>query len=393
MTVIGRKLYQVAVYFMKNVERSRRDLVRFIEKNRLAEWEFIYIEVVSKATKEYYRLILQESQLLKVVEWAEKEVEVVVQGNKKEVADLIVKSLDIGAEEKKNKYLMVSEEKYRQRDVLEKLSEIEVMKIGSHLKSIDTYDQSINKGNNDELLIDFWNKLIESTETEFSSGFYDIKIFERTYKDKISYRFELSLAPPRISDIFVVDFESKVKNRMNRVLIETIGLEENNVHSSESHSIVFTSTLVLSIFENSFPHYVEFTLLEPSTKAEWNYVRSTNVVSTMILKEKFVNMIYYNIKEGPHRKWNIANLVKVPSLAYENFDFLQFEDDSLDGSLIDFEARANQEALLSGQKPQNLPNKLYFLKCNFSEKIESGFAEEDIDGHDKFHVIFRKRIW
>lgn len=113
----------------------------------------------------------------------------------------------------------------------------------------------------------------------------------------------------------------------------------------------------------------------------------------MILKEKFVKMIYYNIKEGPHRKWNTANLVKVASLAYEDLNYYKFDEDSFDGSLIDFEARTNQEDLLSGKKPKNLPQKLYFLKCNFSEKIESGFTEEDIDGHDKFNVIFRKSIW
>jgi len=58
-----------------------------------------------------------------------------------------------------------------------------------------------------EMLIDFKSKLVLNVEREFSSGFYDIKIYERSYKNQLSYRFELSLAPPGISDVFITDFQ------------------------------------------------------------------------------------------------------------------------------------------------------------------------------------------
>jgi hypothetical protein len=150
-------------------------------------------------------------------------------------------------------------------------------------------------------------------EREFSSGYYDIKISERKFRDnQRSYRFELSLAPPRVSDVFIVDFQCDIEDRMNRVLIETIGLEDKNPNNSDSKSIVFTSSVVLSIFENSLPHYVEFNLMEPSTKAEWSHKISNDMLNSIVLKEKFVKVLYYNIKEGPYRKWNSSNLVKLP---------------------------------------------------------------------------------
>ena len=41
---------------------------------------------------------------------------------------------------------------------------------------------------------------------------------------------------------------------------------------------------------------------------------------------------------------------------------------------------------------QSVPNAKINNPHNFKEKIESNFEDEDIDGHDKFHQIFRKYI-
>ena len=189
---------------------------------------------------------------------------------------------------------MTSEDKFRQRDILEKLSHIELQKIGSHIKSIEEFDIKTNKNKREEYLIDFENNLIVSQEKKFLSGVYDIKIFERKYRSKqISYRFQLSLAPPHISDLFVVDFQCENEGRMNRVLIETVSLEDNNSHGSEFIPLIFTSSLVLSIFENSFPHFVEFTLVEPCSNAEWNYkADSRTSITSLLLKERFAKIVY-----------------------------------------------------------------------------------------------------
>lgn len=80
---------------------------------------------------------------------------------------------------------------------------------------------------------------------------------------------------------------------MNRVLIETVSLEDNNSHGSEFIPLIFTSSLVLSIFENSFPHFVEFTLVEPCSNAEWNYkADSRTSISSLVLKERFAKIVY-----------------------------------------------------------------------------------------------------
>jgi hypothetical protein len=115
--------------------------------------------------------------------------------------------------------LFISEEKLRIREILEKMNVIELKKIGSHLKLADVYDikTSSSKPKNpesNELLIDFSTKLVINEEREFSSGFYDIKIYERTYKNsQMSYRFEISLAPPKVSDTFIVDFQCEIDDR------------------------------------------------------------------------------------------------------------------------------------------------------------------------------------
>ena len=128
-----------------------------------------------------------------------------------------------------------------------------------------------------------------------------------------------------------------MESRMNRVLIESIGLEDNNPQSSVSQSIIFTSSVVLSIFENSFPHYVEFNLMEPITKSEWSHQITTNAVSSMMLKEKFIQIIYNNIKEGPHRKWTTSNFVEIPTLAYENMDMFALGQGSFAASVVNDE--------------------------------------------------------
>lgn len=124
---------------------------------------------------------------------------------------------------------------------------------------------------------------------------------------------------------------------MNRVLIETIGLEDRSTQTSNSNSIVFTSSVVLSIFENSFPHYIEFTLMEPSTKAEWSHKISSNTLSPLVLKEKFVKVLYYNVKEGPYRGWSSSDKIKIPSLLYENLHAMEFEE-KIEKSILDYEA-------------------------------------------------------
>ena len=400
--IINKRTYECTVYFMTNVERNRKDLIKYIEKDQLADWQFVYIEVFSKISKEYFRIILKESQVRKVLEWADASDVLFGQEEKKELAHLIVKALDITTvdenQQKTDKKLIISEEKYRTRTVLEQLSVIELQKIGSHLKTIEADEDKPHSSKDDELLVDFSSKLILNEEREFSSGFYDIKIFERRYKDtQISYKFELSLAPPRISDVFIVEFQSHVENRMNRMIVETIGLEDKNPESSESKSIIFTSSVVLSIFENSFPHFIEFTLMEPSTKAEWSHKISTNTLAAVVIKEKFVKTVCHNIKEGPSRKWNTAALVRIPSLAYENLNAIAFEDESFAASIIDFEVQEEHYALASQSSYQKLNaqsrHKLYFYKDNFSTKIGENFQDEEIDGHDKFNEIFRKLLW
>ena len=276
------------------------------------------------------------------------------------------------------------------------------MKIGGILEASNEFDLKSNNTNKiikpqkQELLIDFIDKLVVNQEREFSSGLYDIKIYERNYKGKsLSYRFKLSLAPPRHSDTFIVDFECEIQSRKNRVLIETISLEDKNPNSSETKSIVFTSSIVLCIFENSFPHYVEFILFEPSTKAEWNHKIASNTLSPLVIKEKFVKLICHNIKEGPYRKWSTARLVKVPCLTYENINALALDDKSWDGSVLDQEVASNISNILNTQtkiEPKIKKPTVYFYRGNFKEKIESNFEDEDIDGHDKFHQIFRKYI-
>ena len=297
--------------------------------------------------------------------------------------------------------MIISEEKYKQREVLDKLNGIEVMKIGGVLDmttelDLNSTSEKVIKPQKQELLIDFIDKLVVNQEREFSSGLYDIKIYERNYKgDNQSYRFKLSLAPPRHSDTFIVDFECEIQSRKNRVLIETISLEDKNLNSSKTKSIVFTSSIVLCIFENSFPHYVEFILFEPSTKAEWNHKIASNTLSPLVLKEKFVKLICRNIKEGPYRKWNTARLIRVSCLTYENINALALDDRSWDGSVLDQEVAFNISNILNPltktESTIKKPN-LYFYKGNFKQKIESNFEDEDIDGHDKFHQIFRKYI-
>ena len=131
---------------------------------------------------------------------------------------------------------------------------------------------------------------------------------------------------------------------MNRVLIETIGLEDRNIDTSNSNSIVFTSSVVLSIYESSFPHYVEFTLMEPSTKAEWSHKISSNKISTLVLKEKLVKLIYHNVKEGPYRGWNSSDKITIPTLLYENLHALEFEE-NLANSVISFETAQKEEEI------------------------------------------------
>jgi len=72
------------------------------------------------------------------------------------------------------KELLISNEKYTQRDIIEKLSVIKLQKIGSHMKKLQPTDnKSITKGQK-EYLFDFNNKLVLNEEREFSSGYYDI---------------------------------------------------------------------------------------------------------------------------------------------------------------------------------------------------------------------------
>lgn len=61
--IINRKIYECSVYFIKNIERNRKDLVKFIEKHSKAHWQFVYLEVLSKISKSYYRIILKESEV------------------------------------------------------------------------------------------------------------------------------------------------------------------------------------------------------------------------------------------------------------------------------------------------------------------------------------------
>lgn len=89
------------------------------------------------------------------------------------------------------------------------MSQIEIQKIGGYLKVPEPVDQKLITKKEKEYLFDFNNKLILNEEREFSSGFYDIKIYERQYRnDQVSYRFELSLSPPKISNVFITDFQS-----------------------------------------------------------------------------------------------------------------------------------------------------------------------------------------
>ena len=199
------------------------------------------------------------------------------------------------------------------------------------------------------------------------------KIYERQYNNQKSYRFQLCLASPRISDIFIADFQCNMDSRMNRVLIETIGLEDRNIQTSNSSSVIFTSSVVLSIFENSFPHYVEFTLMEPSTKAEWSHKISSNALSSLVLKEKFVKVVYYNVKEGPFRGWNSSDKIKIPTLLYENLHAMEFEK-NLENNILDIEAKQleevknfnfkNSKEILAKPKP-----KIYLFSGDFKSKI------------------------
>ena len=61
--IIERKIYECTLYFIRNIERNRKDLIKYIDKNRKADWQFIYIELFSSVTKQYYRMILREKQV------------------------------------------------------------------------------------------------------------------------------------------------------------------------------------------------------------------------------------------------------------------------------------------------------------------------------------------
>lgn len=323
------------------------------------------------------------------------------------IAKTVIKSLNIqkqkqGKDSKSSlsdSKLIVSEEKYRQRDVLERLNEIEIQKIGGWLRQNEAYNLEVGsakavKAEKEELLIDFGNKIVLSDEREFSSGSYDIKIYERTYKEgSLSYRLELTLNPPYISDIFYIDFQWEIAKRKNRVIIETVSLEDKNPNASESKSIIFTSSLVAWIYENSFPHYIEFILFEPSTRAEWSHKISSNTLSPLVLKENFIKRVYKNIREGPHRKWATANLIKIQSLTYENPNAIALNGDSFTSrsnlaSEADIGVSNSFNSKMSRSKTQNL----HVYVGDFSSKICSNFKDEEIDGKDKFNEIFRKYI-
>ena len=336
-------------------------------------------------------MILKESQIATILEWAEATKEIMRKEQRTTLARLICKCLEIknieeNSKDETNDRLAVSEDKFRQRDVLEKMSEIELKKIGSHLKSIEEFDIKTNKNKSEEYLIDFENNLIVNQEKKFLSGVYDIKIYERKYKSKqISYRFQLSLAPPQVSDLFIVDFQCEIENRMNRILIETISLEDNNSHDSECIPIIFTSSLVLSIYENSFPHFVEFTLVEPCSNAEWNYKVDTRTsISSLVLQERFRKIVYWNVKEGPYRKWNVAELKRIHQLSYERTNKFSISGDNFEDL---YENILKEKHLSKGIKRHPL---ILFYKGDFEKKIASNFEDEDIDGNDKFHEIFRQ---
>jgi hypothetical protein len=77
---------------------------------------------------------------------------------------------------------------------------------------------------------------------------------------------------------------------------------------------------------------------------------------------------------------------------------MALEDASFAGSVIDFEASQDQIDLMADVRPKsNIQKvkkpKIYLYSGDFSGKIASNFNDEDIDGNDKFHEIFRKYLW
>lgn len=79
------------MYFMKNMQRIRNDLEPYIATDRLADWDFIYIEVFSKITKEYFWRILTQNELLKILHWAELDQEIVELEHNKRISEVVVK--------------------------------------------------------------------------------------------------------------------------------------------------------------------------------------------------------------------------------------------------------------------------------------------------------------
>ena len=93
--IINRRVYECTIYFMKNIYRTRKDLIIYIEEDKQAHWEFIYIEVYSKITKEYFRLILKETEVRQMLFWANEQDTLIIDGETAKISQLIVKSLDI----------------------------------------------------------------------------------------------------------------------------------------------------------------------------------------------------------------------------------------------------------------------------------------------------------
>lgn len=156
-------------------------------------------------------------QVKTILKWAEADIKLLMFDDRQTVGELVIKCLGIEKSDSSSimgeTKLIVSEEKFRQREILDQLNKIEIQKIGGIIKENESFEVKSTTvkplpSYSTEMLIDFSSKLVINQEREFSSGLYDIKIYERKNKESdMSYRFELCLAPPRSSDIFIVDFQ------------------------------------------------------------------------------------------------------------------------------------------------------------------------------------------